>query len=269
MERNSQALYGTIIKNQTIAGFILTETAYHVGLHISKHSHEFAYFCFVLQGGFTERCEQQTRICNPFSLIFHPPQERHADEFNAPTKCFNLQLSRSFLEQTSPYSAFTGKPADFGVSVSKQIAAKIYKEFRHTDELSSLIVEGLMFELWGESLRFSKNNLTCHPPLWLKQTLELLHERFQESLSLGEIAATAGVHKTHLSREFKRYYGSTVGDYLRRLRIEFACRQLSASDLPLSEIALLSGFADQSHFTKSFRHVMATSPATYRKNFRR
>src|SRR5262245_24099807 len=127
MEHNSQALYGNIIKNQTIAGFILTETAYDAGLQIAKHSHDFAYFCFVLQGGFTECYEQQTRTCNPFSLIFHPPQETHSDEFCAPTKCFNLQLSSSFLEQTFPYSAFTEKPTDFGASVSRQIAAKIYK----------------------------------------------------------------------------------------------------------------------------------------------
>jgi len=123
-----------------------------------------------------------------------------------------------------------------------------------------------MFELLGEAIRFSK--VKINPPNWLIQTRELLQDRFQESLSLSEIAATVGVHETHLSREFKRYFRLTVGDYLRRLRIEFACRQISASDVPLSEIALASGFADQSHFTKTFSQMMAMTPAAYRKLYR-
>src|SRR5262249_32702995 len=164
MEHNTQALYGEIIKNKTIAGFKLTETAYSGGLRIARHAHDFAYFCYVLQGHFMESYDRQPRACNPSSLIFHPPQESHADEFCAATKCFNLQLSNAFWEQTLASAALTEKPADVDASVSRQIAAKIYQEFRYTDELSSLIVEGLMFELWGESLRCAKSRLTRHPP---------------------------------------------------------------------------------------------------------
>jgi AraC family transcriptional regulator len=268
MKHNSQILHGDIVKNKTIAGFALTETAYDAGLQIPAHSHDFAYFCFVLRGDFNERYERQARLCNSFSLIFHPPHETHSDEFYAPTKCFNLQLSGSFLERSIQYPAFAETPDNFG-GVSRQIAAKIYKEFRYTDELSPLIVEGLMFELLGETLRCSKNETKADSPVWLKQTLELLHDRFRENLSLTEIAETVGVHETHLAREFKKHRRSTVGDYLRRLRIEYACRLISASDVALSEVALLSGFADQSHFTKIFSQIMRMSPAVYRKICRR
>lgn len=265
MKYNSQVLHGNIVKNKTIAGFKLTETAYDAGLQIPPHSHDFAYFCFVLQGDFNERRERQSRICNSFSLIFHQRQETHSDEFYAATKCFNLRLSNSFLERTAQYFALMETQTDFGEAVSSRIAAKIYKEFRYTDELSPLIVEGLMSELLGETVRGSKNIRQAKPPVWLIKTLELLHDRFRENLSLGEIAASVGVHETHLAREFKRFYGATVGEYLRRRRIEFACRALSASNSPLSEIALSSGFADQSHFTKTFGQVMQMSPAAYRK----
>jgi len=265
MKYNSLVLHGSIIKNKTIAGFALTETAYDAGMQIPAHRHDFAYFCFVLQGGFNESYERRNRSCNPFSLVFHPPHEAHSDDFYADTKCFNLQLSNSFLERTAQYFTLAETPTDFGESVSSRIAAKIYKEFRLTDELSALIVEGLMFELLGEAVRNSKNNHRAKPPVWLKQTLELLHDRFHENLSLGEIAGAVGVHETHLARQFKRYYRLTVGDYLRHLRIEYACRALSASNSPLSEIALSSGFADQSHFTKTFGQVMQMSPAAYRK----
>ncbi len=265
MKYNSQTLHGSLVKNKTIAGFALTETAYAAGLQIPAHRHDFAYFCFVLQGGFHESYERRNRSCHPLSLVFHPAQEAHSDKFYVATKCFNLQLSDSFLERTARYFALAETPTDFGEAVSSRIATKIYQEFRYTDEWSSLIVEGLMFELLGEAVRSSKNNYQAKPPIWLNQTLELLHDRFRESLSLGEIAASVGIYETHLSREFKRYYNSTVGDYLRRLRIEFACRLISTSNAPLSEIALACGFADQSHFTKTFGQVMEMSPAIYRK----
>lgn len=269
MKDNTRVLHGSIVKDKTIAGFKLTETAYDAGLEIPAHRHDFAYFCFVLRGGFNESYARRNRFCNSLSLIFHPPQETHSDEFYAATKCFNLQLSDAFLERSLRYPAFTETPGDLGGSVPRQIAAKIYKEFRSTDELSPIIVEGLMFELLGETLRRSKNETKADSPVWLKQTLELVHDRFRENLSLGEIARAVGVHETHLAREFKKHHRSTVGEYLRRLRIEYACRALSASNLPLSEIALQSGFDDQSHFTKTFGQVMQTSPAAYRKIFRR
>jgi AraC family transcriptional regulator len=265
MKYNYQVLHGNIIKNTIIAGFALTETAYEPGLQIPAHRHDFAYFCFVLQGGFNEGYEKRNRSCYPFSLIFHQPQEAHSNNFYAATRCFNLQLSDSFLELTTRYFASAETPTDFGGVVSSRIAAKIYKEFRCTDELSSLIVEGLMFELLGEAVRRSKNSHQAKPPAWLIRTLELLQDRFQESLSLSEIAAVVGVHETHLARVFKRYYRSTVGEYLRHLRIEFACRELAASNTPLSEIALSTGFTDQSHFTKTFSQIVGMSPATYRR----
>ena len=61
------------------------------------------------------------------------------------------------------------------------------------------------------------------------------------------------VHPVHLAQTFRKFYRCTIGDYVRSLRIEFACRQLAATKMPLSEIALLAGFADQSHFTRTFR----------------
>jgi len=55
---------------------------------------------------------------------------------------------------------------------------------------------------------------------------------------------------------------------VRKLRVDAACRQLTTSDKPLSEIALSAGFADQSHFTKTFRRLTRTTPGEFRRSFR-
>ena len=62
----------------------------------------------------------------------------------------------------------------------------------------------------------------------------------------------AGVHRAHLVRAFRARFGISVGAYVRRERIRWAARALRNSDAPIAEIALQAGFADQSHFTRTF-----------------
>jgi AraC family transcriptional regulator len=92
-----------------------------------------------------------------------------------------------------------------------------------------------------------------------------VHDRFNDPLSLEAIAAAVGVHPSHLARVFRQQHQCTVGEYVRRLRLEFACHHLTTSDTPLAEIALAAGFADQSHFTKTFRRHIGTPPAQFRR----
>ena len=69
---------------------------------------------------------------------------------------------------------------------------------------------------------------------------------------------------TLLAREFRRRFGCSIGDYVRRLRIEFACRELAISDVPLYEIAFAAGFSDHSHFARTFKRATGMTPGAYR-----
>ena len=86
-----------------------------------------------------------------------------------------------------------------------------------------------------------------------------------ERVTLDELAAVAGVHRAHLVRSFRARYGVSIGVYVRRERIRWAARALRHSDAPLAEIALRAGFADQSHFTRTFVKHMGVSPGRYRR----
>ncbi len=89
--------------------------------------------------------------------------------------------------------------------------------------------------------------------------------RFLEVPSLAEIAHAAGVHPVHLSREFRRYFDVTVGEYMRKLRTDHAAHLLAASAMPLAEIADVCGFADQSHFSSTFKRTVGMTPARFRE----
>jgi AraC-like DNA-binding protein len=97
----------------------------------------------------------------------------------------------------------------------------------------------------------------------------LLRDRFAEPLTLDEIAGAVGVHPMHLTRVFRRHFRCTIGDMVRRLRIDFACRQLSSTDDALVEIALAAGFSDQSQFCRTFRRLTGMTPTGFRSAFSR
>ena len=103
------------------------------------------------------------------------------------------------------------------------------------------------------------------PPRWLGVARELLRERCGEEVTVGEVARACGVHPVHLARAFRRHFGASPGAYLRRCRLERAAARLRDARESLGEVALRSGFADQSHLTTAFRRAHGVTPAEYRR----
>lgn len=81
---------------------------------------------------------------------------------------------------------------------------------------------------------------------------------------IGELAAEIGASRYALIRAFKRTFGLSPEDVRRQLRLERA-RTLLGGTRTLAEIAIASGFADQSHMTREFRRIVGISPAAYRR----
>ena len=141
---------------------------------------------------------------------------------------------------------------------------KVYREFLEPDGAAPLAIEGLTLEMLAEASRRRLPALDRKPPRWLVQAQDLLRARFTERITIAEIAAAVGVHPVHLAREFRCFHHCTIGEYLRRLRIERACEQLRKSQTSLAAIACEAGFSDQSHFSRTFKRLLGMTPATYR-----
>jgi AraC-like DNA-binding protein len=89
-----------------------------------------------------------------------------------------------------------------------------------------------------------------------------LQERFDEAVSLDELAANARLSPYHLVRSFTRRFGLPPHAYQIHIRVERARAPLAAG-VPLAEVASSAGFADQSHFTRHFKRIMNATPANY------
>jgi AraC family transcriptional regulator len=263
-------LYGEMLGRCEAAGFVLMETAYAPGLKLPRHSHEHAGFCFVLRGTFDRVYERRTWACGPSSLSFHPSDEYHSERFDgAGARLFSIQTSQRLLERAREYSVALDDSAVFRGGLLAQLALRLYGEYRRMDDASPLAIEGLAFEIMAESSRRSvrSSERRSPAPRWLRRAVEILDAQFAEAPTLSAVALAVGVHPVHLARTFRQHYRCTVGDYLRRLRVESACRALSASDTPLAEVALLAGFSSQSHLSTAVKQHTGLTPAEYRAAF--
>jgi AraC family transcriptional regulator len=255
--------YGKVSRRREVSSFILTETAYHSGYQLPRHSHERAYLCFVLKGRFSEFGGARSHDCKAATLIFHAADDSHSDHFLTDSHCFNIQFDSQVFGRNSRLDS----RAQVHSGAVAHLAIKLYREFCMMDEVSELAIEGLGLEILADVARSSKRT-SDEAPLWLERVRELLHDRFAERLTIAEVAASVGVHPAHLAREFRRRHQQTIGDYVRHLRIEFARQELHASDKPISEIAIAAGFFDQSHFTRIFKLITGVPPAAFRNTFK-
>jgi AraC family transcriptional regulator len=255
------------VKRHEVAGFVLTETRYPASISVPRHSHEHGYICLVRQGGYIETYGKKTRACGPSTLAFHPPGEIHSEHFhNREALSFNIEISPRWLARVREYSGVLDCPTDFQGGPLARLALRLYKEFDRMDDVSPLAIEGLALEMMAEAARAGRV-ADRKPPRWLAQARDLLHARFNESLALKEIARSAGVHPVYLASAFRRFYGCTVGEYVRRLRVEYACREITTTDAALVDVAFAAGFASQSHLCNAFKSFTGLTPTEYRSMF--
>ncbi len=98
----------------------------------------------------------------------------------------------------------------------------------------------------------------------VRTVCELLHERLAEPPSLAELAAVTGLSQFALLRAFRSQTGLPPHAYLNQLRVRRA-RALLDDRLPLTDVAVLTGFADQAHLTRHFKRVIGVPPGAYQR----
>ena len=244
------------------AGLILTESVYPADCRTERHTHDAPFFYFVLHGCCRETVPGQAHGEN--TLVFLPAGEPHATHWTGPdSRCFHVEFTGPrWQERLGAARLDQGQSCPEGLP--RWLAARLHSEFRRRDALSPLSLEDLALELVAEAARLALP-AEAGPPCWLRAVRDRLHDEFTATFSLEDLAKTADVHPAHLARLFRREYGCTIGDCVRRLRVEYACRLLLSGDIPVGVIAQNAGFADQSHFTKTFRRLTGQTPAEFRR----
>lgn len=257
--------YGVTAKSVNLVGFRFTEKSYEPQSDLPRHAHELAHFCFVLAGSYTEKLGSRSEERAPTTLIFYPPDMSHAEEHHNRGRHFLIELESRWADSIRDYGLLINDPVVFAGNSSNWLVANLYREFRNMDELSMLALEGMTMELMVETSRRRAKHVERHSPKWLDEAKQILQASFSIPPSLDNLAMAVGVHPVHLVRVFRKFQHCTVGEYIRQLRIDYARERMLSSNDPLIEIALSSGFADHTHFSRSFKRVTGMTPSEFRK----
>lgn len=138
--------------------------------------------------------------------------------------------------------------------------AKHLQKEKHTQNP----VDHLFIEVFNKFI--AQKHAQKKTPDWVKELKEIIQDQIDTNLSLADISKSLDIHPSYLSREFSKHFNNlSFGEYIRKLRIEKAIELIKANLHSLTEVAYLTGFSDQSHFTRIFKQHTGTSPSAYKK----
>lgn len=137
----------------------------------------------------------------------------------------------------------------------------------HQKHLQNSPFENLLHEVY---IKFLKTNKTEKKkvPGWVNELKEMIQDQIdaQFTFDLKKISTDLELNPSYLSREFSKYFEDlNFGDYIRKIRIEKAINLIQNSNYTLTEISYLTGFSDQSHFTRIFKLHTGENPSSFRK----
>lgn len=105
--------------------------------------------------------------------------------------------------------------------------------------------------------------------LYVRRSIEFLHQNYDQSIQVKDIAAAVNLHPGYLHRIFKSHTGRTLSDYLNMLRMEKAKMLLGQSDIPIAEIADYVGISSRQYFHLLFKKYTDNTPVEYRNSIER
>ena len=255
-------------KRVDVSGFTLTQTYRSAGLVLPPHFHEYANIALAVDGSFMETVGPKPYEVDPYSVIFRPAGEKHCNRYGkTAARCLIIEVRPQRLAEARQVTDILERASYVQPGLFSHLVLAMCGEFRMLDSVSSLAIESLILEILVQATRASSRN-ERNPPKWLRQAREIVHEQFAQSLNLSAIAELVGIHAAHLAKMFRKHYGYTVGDYIRRLRLDYASQLLARSEKSLSAIALAAGFYDQSHFAHLFKLRFGVTPGVFRAGLR-
>lgn len=247
------------------------------------HWHEDLQFIYVISGSICVKTLEEEEILSAGEGIFINKNVVHLVEKIDTCKYKSFLFPDYFVSfyQSSPAGKLTQDITNnTGISLTvlydkKEWCRKVLDILRELvvieenekDDLYSYEVLSRLSALWLVMLRnlLSTEQLPENiTSIRTRKFLQFIESHYSEDVTLDELAGSAGVSKSECLRCFKTALQTTPYKYLMDYRLSKAARLLKETDLPVSEIAIQTGFNSQSYFGKCFKEKMNRSPGEYR-----
>lgn len=233
------------------------------GVH--EHVHEDAHFVLTLDDGYHSLAHDREiprgEGFRAGALIWNPPGVEHRDSFERPGGRF---LSVSFMP---PPGAPRDHPVRLDHARAERAARLLVGRTARFGEGDGVAVEALALDMAAAALEGAAPRDGRAPPPWLLRARQAIEDLAVDSgLEVRDVARCVGVHPVTLARRYRRHFGHSPGDAIRRARINRAISALTRGTR-LTDLAAQAGYADQSHLTREFGAAYGLSPARFRALF--
>ncbi len=260
IELKTKQFLGKTTAQFSFEDYDVSMVKYHQPVSEDWHSHEPYHLSLILQGGTLESRKRKEIQVLPGSIMLYNKEEIHRNRYTAfPSINLNIEINDQFFEKNDLFTS------DFRASIIKDPKVqfrilKIYKELLINDICSSDAIHTSLLSLFSGYAPIADSK-----PPWVEVLKGLLSDRWDEFLTLEELSQILNIHPVTISKYFSKYFNCTLGEYLRRIKIERAISLLKNSNKSLTEIAFLCGFSDQSHFIKTFKHSTGFKPKEFKR----
>jgi AraC family transcriptional regulator len=248
---------GDILRSVQVNGLALVDQHTQRGGVLPRHCHSHAWFTFLFAGSYIERLPSSERRCVAGMVIWHPPDLVHENHFISDGHNLNLVFEPWWLESLPPEESLPGKILSWEGGLAYRFGLELYRGLNRDSQVSQESVINLI------SL-FASSAHTHRHTRWLARVLEWMNDEYSSALTLTEASEQAGVHPVHISRSFRNLLGCTFREYLALIRLRRATDLLKRSSTDITEIALMCGFSDHAHFTRTFKRATGLTPTGYR-----
>jgi AraC family transcriptional regulator len=258
---------GVLVTSADVNGFSVSELRFPSDYVQQAFEPMLPYLALVLDGSMVKSFRARTMDFGRGSAFTIPAGLWHGAHFGSAGATIVIVRPRS---EATPLTDCFRRLVELRGRGFNWLAWRLAAELRESDAAAPLAAEGVALELVAATAREAAHDRRVgRAPRWLSTAEELLRARVEVSVGLGELAEEVGVNAAHLARAFRARYGVSVGEYGRRLRLDWAAAEIARGEAPIAEIAARAGFADQSHFTRLFRRHAGTTPARWREEAHR
>lgn len=227
---------------------------------IRHHQHDDVHVVVLLAGRYVSDAAGMPEVCAEPAVIFNPPGTEHRDRFRSRDGRF-----MTFAMPTAAYARLCdgARPPPRAARLPPASLARAFgllHEMEDWDVASPLAVESV----FAEWLADAGTTAPSASDRRLQRVRERLDDASARPPSLQDLAAIAGFHPVYLARAFRRHYGVSPSDYLRRRRLHRAV-SLLATRRTLADAAATLGFTDASHLHRSFVAEFGMTPGVFRR----
>ncbi len=253
--------------------------AYHFQGIIQKfpnHFHEYYVIGFIEKGQRFLSCKNNEYTIEPGDLLLFNPRDNHAceqvDGKMLDYRCININpeiMSKVIFEITGKEYLPYFKPkvvfhSELVVVLRElhQIIMDEEKDFRK-EEIFFFLLEQLIEEYTEQEVPVGNTEQSTET----RAICEFLENHYMENITLDDLCKLTGLSKYYLLRSFTKQKGISPYSYLETIRINKAKKMMEQGVLPI-DVAIQTGFADQSHFSNFFKKFIGLTPKQYMNIFK-